>query len=417
MNQLKLCYNKSGDIMKKIVIIGGGASGLVAAISAKKLGADVSIVERNTKLGKKILATGNGRCNFTNIDAQDIHYNHPFFVKPVFEQMTPQKTIDFFQELGVVPKIEAEGKTYPLSEQASSIVDVLMHEIDRFKIPVLYERKVIAIHKNTSFHVTFDNHESMKCDNVIIATGGMAMPKSGSDGLGYALAKSLGHTITPLFPALVKLELKSPHLRALDGVKFPGTVELIDEGVSVQTEFGDILWTKFGISGPTILQISRRANALLRDNHKVEVKVVLIHGIDQRDVAKRFTLLLDKTIEMSLVGLINKRIILPLLKEVSIEPSILVKHIPKQTLNRLIQTLFDWRFKVVGSKHFDDAQVTAGGVHIKDINPQTLESKLVKGLYFCGEVIDIDGLCGGYNLQWAWSSGYVSGKHAGKNTE
>lgn len=400
--------------MEKIVIIGGGASGLIASISAKKNGANVYLIERNLKLGKKILATGNGRCNFTNVDAEDMHYNHPFFVKTVFEQMTPKKTLDFFSDLGIVPKIEDEGKTYPFSEQASSIVDVLIHEINRLEIPVLLEKKVVKIQKNTSFVITFEDGQKMICDKVIIATGGMAMPKSGSDGIGYTLAQSLGHSITPIFPALVKLELSSPYLKQLDGVKICSTVELIDNGVSVQVETGDILWTKYGISGPTILQLSRKANNLLMNNHHVDVKVILVNGIDQRDVAKRFNLLKDKTIEMSLIGLINKRIISPLLKEVHINPSMLVKDIPKQSINDLIQKLFDWRFNVVGSKDFDDAQVTAGGISIKEVNPQSLESKIVKGLFFCGEVLDIDGLCGGYNLQWAWSSGFIAGRHASK---
>lgn len=400
--------------MEKIVIIGGGASGLIASISAKKNGANVYLIERNLKLGKKILATGNGRCNFTNVDAEDMHYNHPFFVKTVFEQMTPKKTLDFFSDLGIVPKIEDEGKTYPFSEQASSIVDVLIHEINRLEIPILLEKKVVKIQKNTSFVITFEDGQKMICDKVIIATGGMAMPKSGSDGIGYTLAQSLGHSITPIFPALVKLELSSPYLKQLDGVKICSTVELIDNGVSVQVETGDILWTKYGISGPTILQLSRKANNLLMNNHHVDVKVILVNGIDQRDVAKRFNLLKDKTIEMSLIGLINKRIISPLLKEVHINPSMLVKDIPKQSINDLIQKLFDWRFNVVGSKDFDDAQVTAGGISIKEVNPQSLESKIVKGLFFCGEVLDIDGLCGGYNLQWAWSSGFIAGRHASK---
>lgn len=400
--------------MNKLIIIGGGASGLMAALSAHKEGSEVVILERNNKLGKKILATGNGRCNFTNVDATELHYNHPYFVKPVFEQMSPKKTLNYFEELGIIPKIEAEGKTYPLSEQASSIVDVLVYEIERLAIHVIYEAKVVKIEKNTKFKVTLDQGDIYEADHIILATGGMAMPKSGSDGIGYELATSLGHHMTPIFPALVKLELESPHLKALDGVKFPGTVELIHDDISIQSEFGDVLFTRYGISGPTILQISRKANALMHENKEVIIKVCLINGPDRRDIAKRFNQQNDKSVEMSLIGLINKRLIHPILKELNIHNHTLVKNLAKQDLNQLMNLLFDWRFKVIGSKDFDDAQVTAGGITITEINPQTLESKKVKGLFFCGEIIDIDGLCGGYNLQWAWSSGYVSGKHAGK---
>ena len=401
--------------MNKVIIIGGGASGLMAALASQKEGSDVIILERNQKLGKKILATGNGRCNFTNVDATELHYNHPYFVKTVFEQMSPKKTLTFFEELGIIPKVEDEGKTYPLSEQASSIVDVLVYEIERLGIKVVYEAKVMMIEKHKVFKVTLEQGSTYEADKVILATGGMAMPKSGSDGIGYQLATSLGHKLTPIFPALVKLELESPHLKALDGVKFPSTVELIYEGSSIQSEYGDVLFTRYGISGPTILQISRKANALMQENKEVMIKVCLVNGPDKRDVAKRFSQQSSKTVEMSLIGLINKRIIHPLLKELNINPHHLVKDLAKNDLNQLINLLFDWRFKVIGSKDFDDAQVTAGGIMIHDINPQTLESKIVKGLYFCGEILDIDGLCGGYNLQWAWSSGYISGKYAGKS--
>lgn len=400
--------------MNKVIIIGGGASGLMAALACQKEGSDVVILERNQKLGKKILATGNGRCNFTNVDATELHYNHPYFVKTVFEQMSPKKTLTFFEELGIIPKVEDEGKTYPLSEQASSIVDVLVYEIERLGIKVVYEAKVMKIENHKVFKITLEQGSTYEADKVILATGGMAMPKSGSDGIGYQLATSLGHKLTPIFPALVKLELESPHLKALDGVKFPSTVELIYEGSSIQSEYGDVLFTRYGISGPTILQISRKANALMQENKEVMIKVCLVNGPDKRDVAKRFSQQSSKTVEMSLIGLINKRIIHPLLKELNINPHHLVKDLAKNDLNQLINLLFDWRFKVIGSKDFDDAQVTAGGIMIHDINPQTLESKIVKGLYFCGEILDIDGLCGGYNLQWAWSSGYISGKYAGK---
>lgn len=401
--------------MNKVIIIGGGASGLMAALASQKEGSDVVILERNQKLGKKILATGNGRCNFTNVDATELHYNHPYFVKTVFEQMSPKKTLTFFEELGIIPKVEDEGKTYPLSEQASSIVDVLVYEIERLGIKVVYEAKVMKIEKHKVFKVTLEQGSTYEADKVILATGGMAMPKSGSDGIGYQLATSLGHKLTPIFPALVKLELESPHLKALDGVKFPSTVELIYEGSSIQSEYGDVLFTRYGISGPTILQISRKANALMQENKEVMIKVCLVNGPDKRDVAKRFNQQSSKTVEMSLIGLINKKIIHPLLKELDINSHHLVNDLTKNDLNQLINLLFDWRFKVIGSKDFDDAQVTAGGIMINDVNPQTLESKIVKGLYFCGEILDIDGLCGGYNLQWAWSSGYISGKYAGKS--
>ncbi|MDY0074700.1 MAG: NAD(P)/FAD-dependent oxidoreductase [Acholeplasmataceae bacterium] len=400
--------------MQKVIVIGGGASGLMAALSAKEQKADVLILERNHRLGKKILATGNGRCNFTNVDATPHHYNHPFFVKPVFEQMSPKKTLQFFESLGIVPKIEEAGKAYPLSEQASSIVDVLTHEITVKNIPVIYDAKVTSLTKNDLFHIKLEDGRSFESECIVLATGGMALPKSGSDGIGYQLSAALGHEITPIFPALVKLELDSPYLKALDGTKFPGQVELIYQNESIQTEFGDVLFTKFGISGPTILQISRQANQLMQEGKTLWIKVVLVNGPTPQELHKRFRQLKDKTVEMSLIGLINKRLIHPLLKYASINPNVYMSNLDKDKYNELMKLLFDWRFKVIGSKDFDDAQVTAGGIDIQSVNPQTLESKKIPGLFFSGEILDIDGLCGGYNLQWAWSSGYVSGKYAAR---
>ncbi len=399
----------------KICVIGAGASGLLAAISAKEQGADVFILERNTKIGRKILATGNGRCNFTNVDATHNHYNHPSFVKPIFEQFGPDKTINFFEGLGIEPKIEDQGKTYPLSEQASSIVDVLEYELDRLSIKVFYESFVDKVSfKNQKFHIK-TNHQTFISDRVILATGGKALPKSGSDGHGYDIAKNLGHKITPIFPALVKLKLDYPYLKQMDGVKIKASAELMHKGVSIHYEYGDVLFTKYGISGPTILQISRKANELLIEKEEIYIKVTLIDHLEIKDLIERFKKLRDKPIEMALIGLVHKKLIHPLLKEAGIHKFLEVVHqIERKSLMRLIHLLLDWRFLIVGSKDYDDAQVTAGGIDIVDIDSMTLESKIQRGLYITGEVLDIDALCGGYNLQWAWSSGYVAGKYAAK---
>lgn len=412
-----LCYNMYGygGFLMKICVIGAGASGLLAAISAKEHGAEVFIIERNAKIGRKILATGNGRCNYTNVDATCDHYNHPQFVKPIFEQFGPDKTVKFFERLGIEPKIEDEGKTYPLSEQASSIVDVLAYELERLNIKVFYESYVESLDiKNHKYYIK-TNNQTYVADKVIIATGGKALPKSGSDGNGYALAESLGHKIIPSFPALVKLKLDYPYLKQMDGVKIKASAELMHNGVSLQYEYGDVLFTKYGISGPTILQISRKANELLFQNQDIYIKVSIIKNLDFKDLIERFKNLNEKPIEMALIGLVHKKLIHPLLKEANIHKfHETVKNIDHKKLMKLIHLLLDWRFLVVGSKDYDEAQVTAGGVDISDCDPMTLESKIHKGLYFTGEVLDIDALCGGYNLQWAWSSGYIAGKYASK---
>lgn len=401
---------------KHIVIVGGGASGLIASIRLRQLDADVTLVERNNKLGKKILATGNGRCNYTNVLATQNDYNHPDFVKAIFNQFGVSDTISFFESLGIIPKTEDLGKTFPLSEQASSITDVLIYEAKKLGVKILLEKTVLKIKKDITFSIYLSDGKVLKSDKVIISTGGMAMPHSGSDGLGYELATSFGHQITDVFPALVKLELESPHLKYMEGVKFKSEASLIHNNHVLQIETGDILFTKYGISGPTILQLSRKANALLLEFEPVFIKVQLINGIDEKRVVERFDLLSEKPIEDGLVGLIHKKLIRSVLKEVGIhDQQSKIKDIDSKRISKLVKLLFDWRFKVIGSKDFNEAQVTAGGIKINEIDATTLESKIVKDLYFTGEVLDVDGLCGGYNLQWAWSSGYIAASHAGGN--
>ncbi|MCD4826746.1 MAG: NAD(P)/FAD-dependent oxidoreductase [Acholeplasmataceae bacterium] len=399
----------------KVCVIGAGASGILAAISAKEQGADVFMLERNTKIGKKILATGNGRCNFTNVDATEYNYNHPEFVKSIFEQFGPDHTVKFFENLGIIPKIEDLGKAYPYSEQAASIVEVLLHELKKLGIEIIFEIYVQEIKIQNNKYIIKTQHKEFKADKVILTTGGKALPKSGSDGNGYIIAKKLGHEITEVFPSLVKLNLDYPYLKQMDGVKVKAKAQLIFNEQVVHEESGDVLFTKFGISGPTILQISRFANQLLLENKTIYIKVILINDLKVFELVNRFKNLNDKSIEMALVGLIPNKLIHPLLKEADIfNFNQKTANLSGKDLKKVLDILYDWRFLIVNSKGFDDAQVTAGGIDLAKVDQMTLESKVHKGLFFAGEVLDIDALCGGYNLQWAWSSGYIAGKYAGK---
>lgn len=400
-----------------IIVIGGGASGLLAATVAARNGASVTIVERNKRIGKKILVTGNGRCNYTNVLTNITDYNNHDFVEYGISKFNPNKAMDFFSSLGIVPKVEKEGKAYPLSEQASSIVDVFLYELNRLGVEVLSDSKAVSIiRKHREFSIYLDDGRVLDADKVIIATGGKAMPSSGSDGSGYILAEDMGHTIVKPFPSLVKLKLDSPYLKHLMGIKMPTKVELIYKDKVVGEEYGDILFGNYGISGPTILQLSRKAMDIYNKGEKAFIKLTLITALKKEEVIKRFNDSSNKPVDFSLIGLINKRYISAIIKEAGIpKQNMLIKDIPLKQRDRLIKLLFDWRFLVTGSKSFKDAQVTAGGVSTKEINPETMESKLIKGLYFTGEVMDIDGRCGGYNLQWAWSSGHIAGLEASKS--
>lgn len=408
------------SIKKRILIIGGGASGIIAAITAARNGAEVILVERNPRIGKKLLATGNGRCNYTNVnvDVSCYHGHHPHFVKDVLGAFGVQETLDFFEQLGIVPKVEEFGKVFPMSGQASSILDVLMYELNEAVVSIVCNAYVRSIRKEkNSFILTLEDDTEMTGDHVILAAGGKALPSSGSDGSSYSMARELGHTTTEIFPALVQLKLEGAFFKQIEGVKFIGSAEIIHQGKSLAKDSGDILFANYGVSGPPILQISREAGKLLQEHQEVFLRLTILNSMNREELRnlliKRFNFMPQKTLAFSLVGLINKRLIPVILKEAGLtDLKRTVASLTVQEREKILEILQDWRFLIRGTKSWPSAQVTAGGIDTKKINPETMESRIVKGLYFAGEIIDIDGLCGGYNLQWAWSSGYVAGKHA-----
>lgn len=399
-----------------VIVIGGGASGIFAALTASENHSSVCILERNPRIGKKIIVTGNGRCNYTNTTASGSDYNHPEFVDRIFQIFSPKQTIASFLQMGIVPKVEDLGKTYPLSEQASSIVDVFLYQLETRGIEVFTDKLVQNItKKNSLFQIETQDGSSYSARKVILTTGGRAMPGSGSDGVGYNLAKRFGHSLVPVFPSLVKLQLDSPYLKSLDGCKITGKVQLIQNKQVLQEEEGDILFTAYGISGPTILQLSRKANERIQRNEIVFIKVILVQSLSRGELLERFERAKNQPVDFSLIGLIHKRLIVPILKDAGIaKVNTPVSELSPEEINRIIDLLYGWVFTVAGTKGFEDAQVTAGGIPLSEINPNTLESKKIDGLYFAGEILDIDGRCGGYNLQWAWSSGYVAGMESSK---
>ena len=405
-----------------LIIVGGGASGLIAAITAKDFGIDVAIVEGTDRIGKKILTTGNGRCNISNNCIKppfiNYHSSNPNFQFTALDKFSLEDTKNFFLSLGLPIVALPTGKLYPQSLQASSVVDILKMAIEDRNIPLYTNCKIKDIHSGKKFKLSTTNEEYklFTANKVILACGGKTAPKTGSDGSGYNIAKNLGHSITPLVPGIVQLKLDYHSLKALSGVKFDGYATLLVNNEPVRKEFGEILFTDYGISGPPILQLSGYASKALLNNKKVEIVVDMLPNEDISEVENflegHFAMFSYRPLIDSLIGVINKKLIPVVLKASGITNL----HMPCYELEwhnkkAIINTLKSWKFICTDTNGFNQAQVTIGGINTKEVNPSTLESTLVKNLYFCGEILDVDGDCGGFNLQWAWSSGHFVAKN------
>lgn len=399
----------------KIAVIGGGASGLTAAIAAAKNGAEVSIYEKMNRVGKKILATGNGRCNYTNMNLsfECYHSNNIKLAETVMNFFDLNKTLTFFEDLGIHPYVDDSGKVYPNSLQSSSVLDVLRYEIHRLKIEEKTDFNVIALRKNKDKFSIIGN-DTITADRVILATGGKASPQLGSDGKGYELAKSFGHEIVEPTPALVQLRLNGKYFKRIAGIRFDGIAKAYACEKLIREEEGEILFTDYGISGPPILQISRKVIDELNNKNKPYLLIDMFPGsskLELYDILQdRFRRIGYKTMEDAMIGFINKKLIPVVLYEAGFDDlNKLCGNLNKKEIFKIIDILKEWKFEVIGHNSWQQAQSTAGGVKLTEVNPKTLESLKVKGLYFAGEILDVDGDCGGFNLQWAWSSGYTAG--------
>ena len=399
----------------KIAVIGGGASGLTAAIAAARNGAEVTICEKLNRVGKKILATGNGRCNYTNMNLSKecYHSNNLNFVDEVMKFFNLDKTLVFFEDLGILPYVDESGKVYPNSLQASSVLDVLRYELKRLNVKEVTDFNVTALRKSKDKFSIIGN-DTITADRVILATGGKASPQLGSDGKGYELAKSLGHEIIEPFPALVQLKLSGKYFKRIAGIKFDGIVKAYAGDRLIREEEGEILFTDYGISGPPILQVSRKVIEELNKKNKPFLNIDMFPGYSKLklyDILQdRFRRINYKTIEESMIGFINKKLIPVVFYEAGFEDlNKICDKLNKKEIYKIIDILKEWKFEVIGHNSWQQAQSTAGGIKLSEVNPKTLESLKVKGLYFAGEILDVDGDCGGFNLQWAWSSGYTAG--------
>ena len=398
-----------------LVIIGGGASGLIASIFAKEI--NVCILEKNSRVGKKILTTGNGRCNFTNrnIDIASYHSNNISFVSNVFKNFGLGETLDFFESIGIVPLELDEGKIYPASLQASSVLDMLRYKAVSNGVNIITEFDAKSIQKKGNiFYVKSYDGKSVCANNVIIATGGKTAPKSGSDGFGYKFAEKFGHKTTLLYPSLVQLKCPVKDVISMKGIRFDGIAILNIDDVTVKSQHGEILFTEYGLSGPAIFQISGHASKALEEGKNVECYLDIIPFMSLENFIGNL-MQRDRGIVIDdfLTGLFNKRVAMMLLKKCGIDKfGISSNVLTNEMIIDIANTAKKWKFDITGTNMWDNAQVTGGGICLDEINADTMESKLVEGLFFSGEILDVDGDCGGFNLQWAWSSGSIAGMAA-----
>lgn len=400
----------------RLAVIGGGASGLFAAVSAaeyarnNRIKAEITVYEANSRVGKKILATGNGRCNFTNSDISINNYHgERKFAEKVYEEFDNKAVVDFFNRAGLYSKSDFAGRIYPLSFQASSVLDALRYEVKRLKIEEKTDTKISVLKKHKNGYML---NETYYADRVIVACGGKAAPVHGSDGSGFRLLESFGIHPTSLVPALTPLIVEN-FTKGLKGIRAQGTITLRSSGKVLASDTGEIQYTDYGLSGIPSMQVSGAAARALDVNKTVIASVDSCPSMSGEQLKKELTALIKHNPslpgEMLLSGLMPKRLGVTLLGGCSVNPAKEVGIIHGAVIDKIVGAVKDKKYKISSVKGFSDAQVTSGGIRASEIDPETMELKKAHGIYVCGEIIDVDGDCGGYNLQWAWSSGHKAG--------
>ncbi|MCC8081910.1 MAG: NAD(P)/FAD-dependent oxidoreductase [Lachnospiraceae bacterium] len=408
--------NRKADV----IVIGAGASGMMAAVKAAEKGASVIVLDHNAVSGKKILSTGNGKCNFTNERQEPDCYrsDDPDLVKRALDQFSCEETVSFFERLGVYSKAK-NGYYYPRSGQASAVRDALIAETWRLHIRIFNKIEITEIQKNGDAFLIRTKSQPYSAGRCILATGGISAPKTGSDGSGYRYAKQLGHTIIRPLPALVPLESDENWLSLTAGVRCDARVTLYIDGENQAEDTGELQLTEYGISGIPVFQISRYASVALSEKQDVEVSVDFLPELTFRKATQFLTAAADRAgdcrnWEKVLCGLCNRKIAHMICDRLHLQ-DVSVGILPEKTfqkqLSRIVRQLKETAVRITGTRSAEQAQVTCGGVPLKETDV-TMQSKLVPGLYFAGEILNVDGICGGYNLQWAWTSGYIAGLHA-----
>lgn len=409
--------------MSNVIVVGGGAAGMMAAVFAARNGQNVQLFEKNEKLGKKLFITGKGRCNITNAaDIEDLFtavISNPKFLYSGFYSFTNQQVIDFFEELGVKTKIERGERVFPVSDHSSDVIAAFSRELKSLGVSVSLHTEVreLLCEQDKVCGVLLTNGKKMKADAVIVATGGISYPSTGSTGDGYRFAKETGHRVTELLPSLVPMEVRQWYAKELQGLSLRNIEICITDGKKkLYEEFGEMLFTHYGVTGPVILSASSVVGKTLRKKEltlHIDLKPALSEEQLDKRILREFDANHNKQYKNSIDSLFPAKL-KPVMTELSeIEPEKKVNEITKEERQRLVHLIKDFTMTLTGLRSYNEAIITKGGVSVKEVDPGTMESKKMKGLYFAGEVLDLDAVTGGYNLQIAWSTGYLAGMNAG----
>lgn len=408
--------------MNKILVVGGGAAGMMAAVTAARNGKKVLLIEKNEKLGKKLFITGKGRCNITNAaDIEELFsavVSNPKFLYSSFYSMTNDQVIDFFEELGVKTKVERGGRVFPESDHSSDVIRALEQEMKRLgaEVRLRAEAEEILAEDGRVTGVRLSSGKELHADAVIIATGGISYPSTGSTGDGYRFARECGHKVADLSPALVPMEVKEWYARELMGLSLRNVeIRITDGKKKLYEEFGEMLFTHYGVTGPVILSASSIVGKKLRE-HPLTLHIDLKPALTEEQLDKRmlreFEANHNRQFKNAVDSLFPSKL-KPVIVELSgIQEDKKVNEVTKEERLHFVRLIKDFSMTLTGMRGYNEAIITKGGVSVKEIDPGTMESKLVNGLYFAGEVLDLDAVTGGYNLQIAWSTGYLAGLNA-----
>ena len=412
--------------MSNVIVVGGGAAGMMAAIFAARNGQNVTLLEKNEKLGKKIFITGKGRCNITNAsEIEDLFsavISNPKFLYSGFYSFTNDQVIHFFEELGVATKIERGNRVFPVSDHSSDVIAALAREMQHLKVKVQLhcEVKELLINNEREIKgVRLANGKKMTADAVVVATGGISYPSTGSTGDGYRFARNCGNKVTELFPSLVPMEVKEWYAKELQGLSLKNIeIHITDGKKKLYDEFGEMLFTHYGVTGPVILSASSIVGKTLEKKELVlhiDLKPALTEEQLDKRLLREFEANHNKQFKNAIDSLLPAKL-RPVIIELSgIEEEKKVHEITKEERLNLLRLIKDFHMTLTGLRGYNEAIITKGGISVKEIDPGTMESKLIKNLYFAGEVLDLDAVTGGYNLQIAWSTGYLAGISAGQD--